>query len=83
MACFRGETDNATTRFHNIYYWRRRVEGDERMINEAEERGKIIKHLEDALAIAEEIGDGTTGYLIEQALDEARSRLFVPRASRP
>jgi hypothetical protein len=57
--------------------------GDERMINEAEARGKIIKHLEDALAIAEEIEDGTTGYLIEQALDEARSRLFVPRASRP
>jgi hypothetical protein len=51
------------------------------MINEAEERGKIIKHLEDAVAIAEEIEDGTTGYLIEQALDEARSRLFVPRAS--
>jgi hypothetical protein len=53
------------------------------MINEAEERGRIIKHLEEALAIAEEIEDGTTGYLIEQALDEARSRLFVPRASRP
>jgi hypothetical protein len=47
------------------------------------ERGKIIKHLEDARAIAEEIEDGTTGYLIEQALDEARSQLFVPWANRP
>jgi hypothetical protein len=46
-------------------------------------RGCGIKHLEDALAIAEEIEDGTTCYLIEEALDEARARLFVPRARRP
>jgi hypothetical protein len=31
---------------------------------------------EDALALADEIRDGHTGYLIERALDEARSRLF-------
>src|SRR5262249_18264671 len=42
----------------------------------AEKRGEIIKHLEDALAIADEIEDGETGYLIERALDAARSRLF-------
>jgi hypothetical protein len=41
-----------------------------------EKRGEIIRHLEDALAIADEIEDGETGYLIERALDEARSRLF-------
>jgi hypothetical protein len=42
----------------------------------AEKRGEIIRHLEDALAIADEIADGETGYLIERALDAARSRLF-------
>jgi len=31
----------------------------------------LIRHLEDALAIADEIEDGQTGYLIERALDEA------------
>jgi hypothetical protein len=34
------------------------------------------RHLEDALALADELQDGHTGYLIERALDEARSRLF-------
>jgi hypothetical protein len=34
--------------------------------------------LELALAIADELEDGTTGYLIERALDEARARLFIP-----
>src|ERR1700730_11652863 len=38
--------------------------------------GRIIRHLEDALAIADEIEDGEAGYLIERALDAARSRLF-------
>jgi hypothetical protein len=41
-----------------------------------EKRGEIIRHLEDALALADEIADGETGYLIERALDAARSRLF-------
>jgi hypothetical protein len=39
----------------------------------AEKRGEIIKHLQDALALADDIEDGETGFLIERA---ARSRLF-------
>jgi hypothetical protein len=46
------------------------------MIDSAQKRGKLIKHLEDALALADEIEDGQTGFLIERALDEARSRQF-------
>ena len=42
----------------------------------AEKRGAIIRHLEDALSIADEIEDGEVGYLIERALDAARARLF-------
>jgi hypothetical protein len=48
------------------------------MMHEVEKRGQLIRHLEDALALAEEIQDGHTGYLIERALDEARSRQFRP-----
>jgi hypothetical protein len=50
------------------------------MIDSARKRGEIIKHLEEALALADEIDDGATGYLIERALDEARSRHFRPLA---
>ena len=32
-----------------------------------------ITQLRDALALADEIADSATGYLIERALDEARS----------
>jgi hypothetical protein len=39
---------------------------------------QLIRHLEDALALADEIEDGQTGFLIERALDEARSRHFRP-----
>ena len=46
------------------------------MIDEADKRGQLIRHLEDALALADEIEDGRTGYLIKRALDEARSRQF-------
>jgi hypothetical protein len=46
------------------------------MINPATKRGELIKHLEDALAIADELEDGMTGYLIEMALDEARAQFF-------
>jgi glutamate mutase epsilon subunit len=46
------------------------------MMDDAEKRGQLIRHLEDALALADEIQDGHAGYLIERALDEARSRLF-------
>jgi hypothetical protein len=43
-----------------------------------EKRGQLIPHLEDALVLADEIEDGQTGFLIERALDEARSRHFRP-----
>jgi hypothetical protein len=46
------------------------------MKDTVEKRGRVIKQLEDALAIADELEDGETGYLIERALDEARSQLF-------
>ena len=46
------------------------------MIDSAQKRGELIRHLEDALALADKIQDGQTGYLIERALDEARSRQF-------
>jgi hypothetical protein len=48
------------------------------MIDAAEKRGQIIRRLEEALALADEIEDANTGYLIERALDEARSQQFVP-----
>ena len=48
------------------------------MTDRAEKRGQIIRHREDALALADEIEDGQTGFLIERALDEARSRQFRP-----
>jgi hypothetical protein len=44
----------------------------------AEKRGQLIRHLEEALALADEIEDGQTGFLIERALDEARLRQFRP-----
>jgi hypothetical protein len=36
----------------------------------------IVAYLESALKFAEEIEDGAAAYLIEQALDEARSGTF-------
>jgi hypothetical protein len=48
------------------------------IMDDAEKRGHLIRHLEDALTLADEIQDGHTGYLIERALDEARSRQFRP-----
>ena len=44
-----------------------------------EQRGKVIKLLENALTLAEDMEDGTTAYLIERALDEARSQQFTPK----
>jgi hypothetical protein len=38
-------------------------------------RGNLIRILEQALAAAEELGDGTTAYLIERALDEVTKHL--------
>jgi hypothetical protein len=52
--------------------------GIDRMIDAAEKRGQIIRHLEDALALTDELQEGQTGFLIERALDEARSRQFKP-----
>jgi hypothetical protein len=48
------------------------------MIDPATKRGGIIKQLKDAMAIADELEDGMTGYLIESALDEARAQFFRP-----
>jgi hypothetical protein len=48
------------------------------MIDSVRKRGELIRHLEAALAIADELEDGATAYLIERALDEARSRQFRP-----
>jgi hypothetical protein len=42
----------------------------------AQKRGELIALLESALALAEEINDGTTSYLVERALDEARAQQF-------
>ena len=46
------------------------------MIDAPAKRGELIKHLEEAMAIADELEDGMTGYLIESALDEARAQCF-------
>ena len=43
-----------------------------------EKRGKLIRVLEDALALSEELNDAVTGHLIECALDQARSDIFRP-----
>jgi hypothetical protein len=37
--------------------------------NQPEKRGRLIRHLEDALELADEIEDGHTGFLIEMASD--------------
>ena len=41
-----------------------------------QKRTAIIAYLEGALEFAEQIEDGTTAYLIERALDEARGKQF-------
>ena len=46
------------------------------MIDPVTKRGELIKHLQEAMAIADELEDGMTGYLIENALDEARAQYF-------
>jgi hypothetical protein len=50
------------------------------MSDHAQKRGELIKLLEDALTLSEELRDSTTGFLIERALDEARSRQFKPKS---
>jgi hypothetical protein len=44
-------------------------------------RATMIAYLEGALECAEQLKDGTTAYLIERSLDEARGRLFSSIAS--
>jgi len=39
-------------------------------------RSQMLEHLEAALALADETGDGTAGYLIESALDVVRADLW-------
>jgi hypothetical protein len=48
------------------------------MRNQPEKRGRLIRHLEDALELADEIEDSQIGFLIERVLDEARARQFTP-----
>jgi hypothetical protein len=48
------------------------------MTYEPEKRGWLIRHLEGALELADEIEDGQIGFLIERALDQARARQFTP-----
>jgi hypothetical protein len=47
------------------------------MTNQPEKRGRLIRHLEDALELADEIEDGLTGFLIERALDQARASIYA------
>jgi hypothetical protein len=47
-------------------------------MDSAEKRGALINHLDAALSLADELSDGSTGFLIERTLDEARSRKFRP-----
>jgi hypothetical protein len=44
------------------------------MKDEAERRGRLIKQLEDALLLSEELNDPTIGYLVGRAADEARAQ---------
>jgi hypothetical protein len=37
------------------------------MIDSAQKRGELIRHLEDTLALADEIQDGQTGFLISRS----------------
>jgi len=44
------------------------------MTDQGAARGELVRYLVNALAIADELEDGPTGSLIEQALDQARSQ---------
>jgi hypothetical protein len=46
-------------------------------------RTKMIEHLEAALALTDETGDGTAGYMIEAALDTIRSIMWPANLDRP
>jgi hypothetical protein len=48
------------------------------MVDVADKRGKLIRFLEEALTVADEIEDSCSGYLIECPLDEVRASEFRP-----
>jgi hypothetical protein len=48
-----------------------------------EVRASLIRVLESTVEFAEAIGDSTTAYLIERALDEARSKQIMGSMPRP
>jgi hypothetical protein len=45
-------------------------------MDKEETRAAIVTFLEEALQLAEQLGESPTAYLIERALDEARSQTF-------
>lgn len=45
----------------------------------SEQRDNLIRLLEEALELANQLNDGTTKFHIEGALDEVRSQQFVPQ----
>jgi hypothetical protein len=69
---------NVRSASNTLVHFEVNVLGNLLMTDDVGKRGQLIRHLEDALALADEIEDGQTGYLIERALDEARSRQFRP-----
>jgi DNA-binding ferritin-like protein len=44
------------------------------MTDQGAARGELVRHLRNALAIADELEDRKTGHLIKQALDQAQSQ---------
>ena len=52
------------------------------MTNEAEKRDQLIRHLEDALALADEIEDGHTGFL-SSARSMKRDHVNLGRSADP
>jgi hypothetical protein len=53
------------------------------MFDSTQKRGALIEHLETALGLAHELNEPTTEYLIERAIDEARSHQIGPLGVRP
>src|SRR5262245_4514074 len=51
---------------------------EELMADEAQKGEAIIRSLEEALKLAEEVNDGRSSYLIKRALDEAKSPQSTP-----
>ena len=53
------------------------------MTDHAEKRGQLIRHLEVALALADEIEDDQTGFLIERSMKRDHVTLGRSAESRP